>query len=624
MKKQKLLFLFIFYCYRSFAISDSTSQTITYKSIDVQSDRLLLPFEENNRNILVIDKKTIESLPASSLSEILAYCNGIDIRQRGPNGVQSDVSINGGTFDQTLMLINGVKIIDPQTGHHLLNLPIPLSCIERIEILKGASARRYGINAINGAINIITKKNIDNNTLLLEVSGGSNFKKDTSTNELYNSYSLGLTTNFKINKSNNILSVSKHSGNGYRHNTAYDNHKILFQTNTQLSHSDQLNILTGYINNKFGANSFYAAPADKDAFEKVETFIGIAEYSRVINKLIISPKLSYRYNYDDYIFIRQKPEVYENNHYSHSTNFELNNSYQFNNSIFALGLEFRNEKLKSNNLGDRNRNNVGVNVEHRINFFGNKLNVISGIYINHNNIYGTKALPGIDIGYQINNSLNVYANWGAGQRIPTYTDLYYDGPANIGNDQLRPEESYTQEIGFKLSRKIVKSNLTLFNRKINHFIDWTKVNSADAWQASNFNSISTNGLSLDNNFVLSTSDKKWAINSIRLSYTRLNSTIEVDSAIQYSRYTIENLRDQLILQLNFNLAKNTTFSISHRYQNRVNYKDYNLVDFRFGYKWNKLLFKLDGVNIFDEKFEEVAAVPMAGRWWDLGISYQIW
>ena len=80
----------------------------------------------------------------------------IDLRQRAPNGVQGDLSIRGSTFGQTLVLINGMRVDDVQSGHHNMDQPIPIPSVERIEVLRGAGSTLYGADAVGGAINIIT------------------------------------------------------------------------------------------------------------------------------------------------------------------------------------------------------------------------------------------------------------------------------------------------------------------------------------------------------------------------------------------------------------------------------------------------------------------------------------
>lgn len=613
----------VFTQYHAIAQQSEIHSSKNIANVDVSSNRLLLPFDQNNHDIQIIDKKRIEQLSVNSIAELLSYCNGIDVRQRGPNGTQSDISINGGSFDQTLILINGVKIIDAQTGHHLMNLPIPVQSIERIEILKGAASRRYGINAVTGAINIITKKNIDNNALLVSMSTGTNFKKDTSTNEQYYLSDIGLTSQFKIKNTQHAIGISRTKGNGYRYNTAFENYKFLTQQIFSFKDQSSIQSFASYTNNSFGANSFYSAPADKNSFEKVETFMANVEYKKQIRNLSISPRVNYRYNDDNYIFIKQKPEVYENNHYSHSYSAELNTSYQFKKSVLAFGLEHRLEKLNSNNLGERERNNSGIFIEYRIAFFENKLNINTGVYINHNDLFGAKALPGIDIGYDFLPSLKLYANWGTGQRIPTFTDLYYIGPSNIGNANLIPEQSSSKELGVKFKKSIFSSDINVFERTITNFIDWTKASASDPWMPSNFSSLYTWGWSIHNTINFSTTTKNTNIQHLRLAYTRLNSHSELLDEANFSKYIIDNLKDQLNVELSVQLYKNLHASIQYKYQNRLNYKDYSLCDFNVKYKLNKFNFKLDANNIFDERFEEVASVPMVGRWWGLGLEYRV-
>lgn len=158
------------------------AQNDTTKNLNevmVRENRLKLPFSKQNRNIWIIDNQQIKNLPSRSVSELLSYVTGVDVRQRGPGGVQADISIDGGTFDQTLVLINGIKVSDPQTGHNMMNLPISVDDIDHIEVLRGSASRIYGTNALTGAINIVTKA-VVRTGVSANVFTGSSFKKRRS------------------------------------------------------------------------------------------------------------------------------------------------------------------------------------------------------------------------------------------------------------------------------------------------------------------------------------------------------------------------------------------------------------------------------------------------------------
>ena len=183
-------------------------------------------------------------LPINNFQDLLEYNSGVDIKQRGPNGVQADISIRGGSFEQTLILIDGIKLTDPQTGHHNMNLPISFSQVERVEILKGQGSQTYGANAFSGVVNIITKKNAANN-LNLDLSGGEN-----------NYYNLGINGSLKLGNTNHHLSINKSKSDGYRYNTEFDNYNLSMNNSFNLSNS-VVNTLIGYTDKNFGANSYY-------------------------------------------------------------------------------------------------------------------------------------------------------------------------------------------------------------------------------------------------------------------------------------------------------------------------------------------------------------------------------
>ena len=163
MREKLITILMLLFTISASAQMNGDSTTVEIEEIIIQANRLQLPVSESSNTVNIITRQQLESTPVHSVAEALQHVAGLDIRQRGVHGDQADVSLRGGTFDQVLILINGVKMADPQTGHHSLNLPLNMDNIERIEILKGPGARVYGQNAFSGAINIITKISDEDN-----------------------------------------------------------------------------------------------------------------------------------------------------------------------------------------------------------------------------------------------------------------------------------------------------------------------------------------------------------------------------------------------------------------------------------------------------------------------------
>src|SRR5690606_25268281 len=284
-----------------------------------------------------------------------------------------------------------------------------------------------GINALNGAINIITKQSAEN-TLNAHLYAGSSFEKDTSNQKLYGGYGLDIVASFAGKKMNHLLSASHAASSGYRFNTGFNNEKVFYQNNIDLGEERSLKFMGGYVFNDFGANAFYAAPGDINSREIVQTAIGAVSTVLPMSKSwTFRPRISYRYNQDDYIFIRQKPDVYRNIHETNIVDAELNNTFYSAIGDFGLGLEMRNEAINSNSLGEWNRMNYGFFGEYSFNLIYNLL-VNAGAYVNYNSDFGWQILPGVDIGYTFYKGLRAFANAGTGQRLPTFTDLYYKGP----------------------------------------------------------------------------------------------------------------------------------------------------------------------------------------------------
>ncbi|TKC59098.1 TonB-dependent receptor [Pedobacter hiemivivus] len=586
----------------------------------VKENRLQLPFSKQNRNIWIIDQEEIKTLPARSISELLSYVSGVDVRQRGPGGLQADISIDGGTFDQSLVLINGIKVSDPQTGHNMMNLPINMDDIDHIEVLRGSASRVYGINALTGAINIVTRNPIKTG-VSTNVFAGSSFKDNASGDKYYN-YGVHASGNLALKGSSHLLSAGQEAGNGYRYNTAFNNQKVYYQGKYAVGKTDVIDVLAGYVHNNFGANGFYSSPGDKESEETIKTALAsIAYTTKLTENWTIVPRISYRNNVDDYLYIKQTPEKFHNLHKTNVFDAELNNTIQTKIGTFGLGLEARTERINSTNLGKRNRNNAGMFAEYKFEPVS-RLLINAGVYTNYNSDYGWQAFPGLDAGYNFYDNWRVFANVGTGQRLPTYTDLYYKGPTNIGNDQLRPEKSQYAEGGLKFNNERLALNASYFVRRIDNFIDWIKTLQTDPWQPQNFSRVNTKGFTMSADYSLVPA-AEGVFSKVRIgaSYTNLTPSFKKTLATAvFSRYALESLRNQLSSTVSADFYKLFSLSLTTRYSERINYKDYMVMDARVAFKQKNYSIYADGANLFNVQYIEAGAVPMPGSWFTLGVK----
>ena len=606
----------------SYLQAQQRDTTNNLNEVIVKENRLQIPFSQQNRNITIIDQQKIKTLPARSISELLSYVSGIDVRQRGPGGAQADISMDGGTFDETLVLLNGVKVSDPQTGHNMMNLPISIDDIDHIEVLRGSASRIYGLNALTGAINIVTR-NAQTTGLSANLFAGSSFKKSEVSGHTYANSGLRATGTLALKSSNHLFSAGQESGNGYRYNTAFNNQKLYYQGTIQTGKDDHLDVSAGYIHNNYGANGYYSAPGDKESEETVNTLLASIGYrTKVTSAWTILPRLSYRNNMDDYLYIKQTPDKFHNHHRTEVFNLELNNTFVTKIGTFGLGLEGRTEHINSTNLGKRDRKNAGIYGEYKFEPI-DRLLINAGVYTNYNSDYGWQAFPGIDAGYNLSGNWKIYVNLGTGQRLPTYTDLYYKGPTNIGNEFLQPENSAFAEGGLKYNTERLTVNASYFRRRISNFIDWVKAIQTDPWQPQNFSTVHTKGITLSGDYSVKNGDSKELISALRLgaSYTNLDPSFKktIDNA-NFSRYAIESLKNQLSGTLNTAFYNLVDLTLTARYCERISYKDYTVMDARLSFKQKRCNIYADGANLFNVQYIEAGAVPMPGRWLTLGIK----
>lgn len=568
------------------------SQTLfELDSIVITAERIELPFEKQNKNIQLITRAAIEAMGYSNTAEVLQQITGVDIRRRGAHGMQADLYIRGGNFDQTALLIDGVRVGDAQTGHHLLNALPPPELIERIEVYKGPASRVLGQNAFNGAINIVTRS-VEAVDQTLLIGAGSN------------GYLEGNLAFRPLPKS--LLQLGYRQSDGYRYNTDFNHLNLTFKSEVNIQ-KQVIDLYSNYQDRSFGANGFYARPTATDQFEAIKTsFLSLGTTFELPNQDHLKVNLYSRTNRDRYLFVRDHPAIYQNIHFTHNYGLLINGQTTSKIGRTGWGLDISQTHLNSTNLGDRNRQGMAFFAEHLFAFLQGKITITPGIVVQVYSDFGTFSYPGIDLGWFANDQLRLHANWGYTYRIPTYTDLYYEDPLTEGNAALLPEEASAMELGGTFTEGAYYLTGAVFYRKAFRVIDYIKLTAAATKdKATNIQSIATEGLELTMGY-----RKKGS--SISAGYTYLNEEIQAAS-IFYSRYALNSMQHQCTTSWQQKWHKNFSSTMLSRWVKRKDGQTYFTTDLSGQFIYSQWQVQWTLANLWDVEYWETNLVPMPGR-----------
>lgn len=574
------------------------------ETIEIQGKLFSTPYKSANQNITVITREEILNSPAQSIDEVLQQVAGMDIRRRGANGVQSDIGFRGSSFEQVLLLLNGVRMNDSQTGHNTMNLPIDLDDVERIEVIKGPAARRFGQNAYAGVINVITKVNPGKRVKIKAEAGD------------YETYGLGLNAQAGNEKFSNSLQANSSSSQGYMYNTDYEIRNIFYQSKLNIK-DGSLRLQAGFSEKKFGANGFYSSKAATEQYEETQASVVSLAHQQDFGKLKLNSNMYWRRGQDMYLYDRAKPEKYRNMHIGNNVGGEVNSSYEWGLGTTGIGVELRKEFLASNNLGNRNRFVSQVFFEHHFSLLDKKLNISPGISWANYSKEGNFFYPGLDIGYSFNRNHKIYGNIAKVHRIPSFTDLYYVSKTEQGNPDLLPENAVYAEIGYQFQTRNVLAKLSGFLRETNNAIDWTKISIDDpVWYAQNIGETTIKGIEAE----ISHRINHWL--KYTVSYTYLDNKLNKPADF-LARYALDNLKHQLITKLETKFLKNFTNEVVYRYNERLNNGSYHLVDDKLSFVKTDFSVYILINNLTNTSYTETFGVEMPQRWFHIGLSYNI-
>ena len=612
-----------------------TLTTEELEEVVVTASKTNLPLSMAAKMVTVITSQEIERSPIQSIEDLLTHYSGIDIQQRGPHGVQSDISIRGGSFDQTAILLNGINLTNPQTGHYSFDIPINLSDIERIEIVQGPSSLAYGAGAFAGGINIITKQDSKSN-IEAKLEGGMY--------ALMNAEARGA---IKSSASLHQFSAGYRQSDGYIDNSDYKMMNLLWQSRFNIENVN-IDLTAGYNDKNYGANTFYTAAFPNQYDDTESIFFSIKGETN--GKLKFKPQLYWNRHLDEFQLVRgDNSNIPYNHHRSDVWGTNMQWQYASQLGISSFGGEFRNESILSSVLGkplsmsigkytnSDSRSNISLFAEH--NFIFNNITLSLGGLLNHNTAIVDKYefYPAINTSYRVNRNISLYASWNKATRMPTFTDLYYTTSTHIGNTDLKSEKSEALEAGVKFKNSYIDGYLNAYYMKGRNMIDWMKPNAESLWQSSNLSEIDKYGFETGvNTNLVRLFGSSQPLQSLNIGYMHLKQDMSETNHI--SNYTLNHLRHKLTASLKHKITDNLTLSWNFRWQDRAgsyikyennkpgertNYKPYSVLDLNTNYKLNNWNLYINATNIFDTTYIDLGNLPQPGIWIMGGVKYMI-
>ncbi len=615
----------------------STDSINKMAEVDVEGTKseLMLPLLDAT---VVFSAQEIQRAGVQNLQDLLQFVNGLDLKTRGNEGVQADISYRGSTFDQIAILINGINFTDPQTGHHNLNIPIIFSEIERIEILRGPGAWSAGNIAFAGAINIIYKEKKNNKqTQCKLVAGDHNYMNGE------------ISTNLSWNKFHILAGINRSQSTGYIENTDFKISNFYTLAGYKDPKWGNVHFQFGLSGKDFGANSFYTIKY-KEQYEETRSLITSLSHQKTWQYWRSSGSIYYRQHRDMFQLFRNSAPSWYTGHNYHLTN-TLGANYQLSKKtkygITTISVDYRDESILSSNLGElletprydqlycdtvfkkgKNRTHFAGAITHKYFFKGNTITL--GIMESGNNDYGFKTYGGINFenrSWIKNGIVNFFIN--NSYRLPTYTDLYYSSPSQTGNPNLKPEQSLNTELSYRHVYKAFTMEVALFYKYGFQLIDWVKLPTEEKWHSENLQHIATIGT----NIQISYKPKNFIINKLSINYTYLD--MQQMESNYLSLYVSDYLKNQVNVQLDHKLYKGFSahwlLSFNDRngtYLDKITieehpYPSYFVCNVKVNYQRNNYQLFMEVANLFNQEYFDYPHIISPGRWIKMGIHVKI-
>ena len=558
---------------------------------------------EAMRSVVVIGREEIERAAASTLADLLARQPGLSIQRRGAPGVQADLGIRGSSFEQTLILIDGVPIQNPQTGHHNLDVPVPLAHIERIEIVKGPGAIQYGGSATGGVVNLITRQP-QGREMDAQAAIGSHATRqfDARLADAWGASTHGLSASALDSDGDNRAGPSD----------ARIRQALYTGANTR--EAVRLDWGAGALDKDFGAWGFYSAEYP-DARERTR--------SRLVWAGIEAGRGAWRFTgrlhfdrHDDWFLTRIGARDYINEHQTQVAGFQSTLHREDASGVTAIGADLRRERLESNALHDHRRDKSSFWLL-RHQQLGEHTRAEASLSRAGFDDTRSHWLPALALAHEFSPAWRGFAAAARSARAPSYTELFLATAANRGNATLRPETSDYAELGAEGAAGGHSLQLALYQRRTHDLIDWSRVPGSVAWIASNVEGYRGRGFEANWHW----RPALYWLDSLALGYDRLR--VSLDDAGREVKYAGQVPSHTWLAQARMNLGANLNLDLDLRRPHYANQEPATLAGLTLGWQGKRLRVFVQARNLLDEDVVETGFAPIPGRWIGAGFGFTL-
>ena len=550
------------------------------------------------RTLTVVTREQIEALPAHSIADVLRLVASIDVRARGIRGVQTDFAMRGANFGQMLMLVDGVRLNDAQSGHHNGDIPVALDDVERIEILHGPGSALFGADAFGGTVNVITRSRVDRPTL--QAQGGS-FGLASGRGE----------AGFERGSLRQTVGVATERSSGFMYDRDYAD--VIARGRTSVG--DKSSVSFAFLRKEFGANNFYGGNAPSREWTNQALISGDHQFGTTAG-WAFTARGSYRTHGDHFIFNQLNPALSDNRHRTHAVLGEIAASRRVGTGSVTVGVESGGDWIRSTNLGDHDLGRVSGFGEWR-HEFSRRVQMDGALRVDRYSQFGASWNPSAGIGWWVADAVRLRASAARAFRVPTFTERYYSDPANLARAEVGPETAWAGEGGADVFlRHGWMLQATFFSRADSDVIDWLRPTVADRWQTYNVRDVDTLGFELG-------VQKTFARGAfVSAQYTGVD--LDAAAVTQLSKYVLDyaprsfTASGLLPLPGAFSVAPR----IEYRRRSRpAGTSDYVLLDMRVSKRIGRLAdLYVEGSNLLDREYQEIAGVGMPGATAAVGLA----